>query len=76
MKIALLSSTRLQPGKQQLEAGCGQEGPPAVELLGCSDPDVLTASISHLMSLTPKPLLGTLWKLLCAATALHANVAK
>lgn len=76
MKIALLSSTRLQPGKQQLEAGCDQEGPPAVELLGCSDPDVLTASISHLMSLTPKPLLGTLWKLLCAATALHANVAK
>lgn len=33
----------------------------AAELLGYADPDAVTACISHLMSLTSKPLLGALW---------------
>lgn len=48
----------------------------AAELLGYADPDAVTACISLLMSRTSKPLLGALWKLLYAATALHADVAK
>lgn len=74
-KIALLSSPRLQPGKQQPEAGwgCGWEGPPAAELLGNADPGCMQFS-SHVTDFQASPW-GSL-EVLCAATALHADLVK